>query len=155
MTWLPFIYIGLPAILLALGYAVGKTVELTHTRSLEQRESELAHIVWSNLRTVPGDWRIDTSELVQGQAVIGSDYFKSYASRIRNFFGGRHRSLETVMDRARREALVRMLGQAQASGAQAVWNVRLTTSDIVSGGRKGLIAAEVYAYGTALRFHTD
>lgn len=148
------LYIGAPVLLLIAGYSVGKTVELTHIRRLELREAGLAHIAWSNIRTVPDDWQISHSALVQGQAVIGSDHFKTFASGIRNLFGGRHRSLESIMDRARREALVRMLQEAEKLGAQAVWNVRLETSNIASGGGqgKGLIAAEIYAYGTALQF---
>ena len=147
------LYVGAPVILLILGFAVGKTVELTHVRSLELRESALAYIAWSNTRKLPTDWRVNESALVQGQAVIGSDHFKTFASGIRNLFGGRHRSLETIMERARHEALIRMLAEDEKMEAQAVWNVRIETSNIAFGGGngKGLIAAEIYAYGTALR----
>lgn len=157
MSVITALYVGAPVILLIVGFIVGKSVELTHFRSLEIREAALSHIAWSNLRTLPSDWRVESGALVHGQAVIGSDHFKTFASGIRNLFGGRHRSLETVMERARREALVRMLAEAERLGAHAVWNVRMETSNIASGGGlgRGLIAAEIYAFGTALRLASE
>lgn len=148
------LYFGIPLGLLFLGYLVGKSVELLHIRSLEQRELEFLEMPVTNFRRVPSQWRVVDSFYVDGQAVIGSDYFKTAASRVRNFFGGRVRTLESVMQRARREALLRMEKAAREAGADAVWNVRMETSTVVNGGgdRQGLIAAEIHAYGTALRF---
>ncbi len=138
---------------LIAGYAVGKTVEVLHLRSLERREKQMADIMVTNLRTIPENWNASDAAYVDGQAVIGADYFKVFASAVRNIFGGEVRSLETMMQRARREATLRMLDNARALGANSVWNVRMETSTIGrgTGGRKGLITAEIHVYGTALR----
>ena len=145
--------IGIFVFLVVLGYSVGSARERRHLRSLSERESQLGHIVYTNVRTIPSNWKVTNAALVDGQAVIASDYFKTLMAKLRNLFGGEVRSLETLMARARREAILRMLDQAAAMGASAVWNVRLETSTIGRGtGRKkgGLATAEIYAYGTAL-----
>ncbi|MBN2307689.1 MAG: heavy metal-binding domain-containing protein [Candidatus Hydrogenedentes bacterium] len=148
--------LGTPLGLLLLGYYVGSTTEKKHIRSLEQREAQHARIIRSTLRRVPANWRVSQAALVNGQAVIASDYFKMFAAKLRNFFGGEVRSLETLMDRARREATLRMLDEAAAMGANAVWNVRYETSTVGRGmGGKGAAMAEVYAYGTALRVESN
>ena len=141
-----------PLFFLGLGYIIGKTVENRHYRSLEQREATLGHIIVTNLKNVPVNVPIRLGTYVDGQAVIGSDYFKTFASTIRGFFGGEIKSLERIMERARREAIVRMKEAAFANGATHIYNLRLETSNIGRGmGRnKGLIMAEVHAYGTAV-----
>ena len=146
------IYLLFAVGMLALGYVIGITVENRHFRSLEEREAKLAHIITSNLKTVPVDQVIHRCMYVDGQAVIGSDYFKTFATKVRTFFGGEIRSLERIMERARREATVRMLEAAQMQGATHVYNVRLETSNIGRGmgANKGLIMAEVHVYGTAV-----
>jgi uncharacterized protein YbjQ (UPF0145 family) len=68
-----------------------------------------------------------------------------------NMVGGRIGVYETLMDRARREAIVRLRREAQAVGANVVWNVRLETAAI-GGGEKNEKAkgVEVIASGTAM-----
>ncbi len=140
-----------PVALIVLGYLVGSSVEKRHLRSLEEREAQYRHISWTNLRTVPPGQRCAKAALVDGQAVIASEYFKNVAAKLRNFFGGELRSMETLMQRARREAILRMVEKAAGMGASAVWNVRLETSTIGrGGGGRGAAMAEVHAYGTAL-----
>ena len=70
---------------------------------------------------------------------------------LRNFFGGRVSAYETLVDRARREATLRMKQQADAWGADTICNVRIETSSISKGAKGRVGAVEVYAYGTALR----
>jgi len=146
------VYLGLPVIFLIGGYAIGKTVENRHFRDLERREEIYKRIVRMTTKRIPSNWHANDPILVQGQAVIGSDYFKTFASQIRNLFGGRVRSLETLMERARREAMLRMLEEAREHGANAVINIREETSTIGRGyGRQGLASAEIFVYGTALK----
>jgi uncharacterized protein YbjQ (UPF0145 family) len=100
----------------------------------------------------PG-WIVDDAALVTGIAVVSIDYFKYVAASLRNFFGGRVTSYESLLDRARREALLRMKDAARARGATVIVNARLEISS-VSGfdtGARGARSAEVLAYGTALR----
>ncbi len=140
-----------PLTLLLLGYAVGKTVERRHLRSLDRREAALRHIVTSNLKQVTVNAPIVDVSYVDGQAVIGSDYFKTFASALKSLFGGEVKSLQTLMTRARREAHVRMLEKANEIGATLVCNIRFETSTVgARSGGAGLITAEIHAYGTAI-----
>ncbi len=136
---------------LALAYLIGSTVEKAHFRRLAQWEQRLAGILMSDMKHVPPNWRVDEASLVVGQAVIATDKFKVFTAGLRNLFGGRVRGYETLVERARREALVRMLWQAQQFGANVVWNVRVETSTI-QGKQEGKSGGvEVMAYGTAMK----
>ena len=142
---------GLPLGLLLAGWIIGSTVEASHFRKLAEWEQQLSGIMVSDMKRLPPNWRPSEATLVTGEAVIATDRFKVFAARIRNFFGGRVRSYETLVERARRQAIVRMLRQAQQYGANIVWNVRLETSTI-QGSQQGKSAGvEVMAYGTAMK----
>jgi hypothetical protein len=101
-------YVVLPILLISGGYGIGKSVEVMHHRSLDAREAALKHIQILNLKEIALGGPVRDVAYVDGQAVIGSDYFKTFASQIRSFFGGEMKSLQTIMSRARREAIVRM-----------------------------------------------
>lgn len=133
----------IPVLLLGSGWLVGGIRERSHLRSLDEREAALRlRVLVTQLKTPPPGV---SSQLVVGQAVMASDYFKTFAASVRAVFGGELRAFRPVMERARREALVRALEQAAASGADQVVNVRFTTSQI------GRMAVEVFCYGTAVR----
>ena len=74
--------------LFALGYGVGRWREYNHFRSIIRREGELADIKVTNLRHVPDPQTVDRCSIVTGDAVIATDYFKSFAASIRNIIGG-------------------------------------------------------------------
>ena len=141
--------LGITLLLLILGLVIGSTVESSHFRRLARREQALSRIVLSNLKRLPANWRAADGMLVTGEAVIATDYFKVFVASLRNLLGGRVRSYESLVERARREAVVRMLQGAQAAGANVVWNVRLETATIQGKGKSGGI--EVLAYGTAMK----
>jgi uncharacterized protein YbjQ (UPF0145 family) len=136
--------------MLAATYVAGTIVEKRHYRSIEKRERELRGLPAVAFKTPPCPVEdIAQSRLVYGSAVISIDYFKQLLASLRNLFGGRVRSYETLVDRARREAVLRM--KAMAGDAQLIVNVRLETSSIGSqANRKGVHCLEVLAYGTAL-----
>ena len=143
--------VGIPALLLGLGIFVGGYRERRHITSLDRREAKTKHVLVTNLKRIPDEERVDRVTLVEGEVVIATDYFKSFATAMRNLFGGEMRAVRSLMTRARREALLRMIEQAQALGAQEVWNVRFAFSNITQmSGNKGAIAVEIYAYGTAV-----
>jgi uncharacterized protein YbjQ (UPF0145 family) len=145
-------YIVLGVLPLFLGWVIGRTVERAHFRRLAQAEQQLSGIMVSDMKRLPPNWRPTEATLVTGEAVIATDYFKVFAAGLRNLFGGRVRSYETLVERARREAIVRMLRQARQFGANVVWNVRLETSTIQSSQQQGKSAGvEVMAYGTAMK----
>lgn len=84
--------------------------------------------------------------LVMGEVVIAADYFKTFAAGIRNLIGGEVRTYQTLLTRARREAKLRMIDEAQALGSELVINVRFEWSTV--GPR--LPSAEIFCYGTAI-----
>jgi uncharacterized protein YbjQ (UPF0145 family) len=144
--------IVIPVFLIGLGYGVGRYRERRHMQSLAVREADMSDIGVTNLKTVAQSEQVVDARLVCGQAVIASDYFKTFASGLRNLVGGRMKSYETLLLRARREATLRMLEEARAMGASEVWNIRLSTSTVgQSRGRRGSAPmAEIFAYGTAV-----
>jgi len=143
--------VGIPLGLLAMALLIGGAVERAHLRRLDRREQGLSGILISDQRWLPAGWRVSDGRVVVGECVIATDYFKVFVAGLRNLFGGRVRSYETLVGRARREALVRMLEQAAAAGCNVVWSVRIETSTIQGKqqGKSGGI--EVMAYGTAMR----
>lgn len=137
--------------LILVGFLVGKGVEMHHFRRLNQREAELKDIIVTNLKTVPEQFENSQPFLVMGSAVIATDYFKVFVSGLRGLFGGEMKAYVTLMERARREAMLRMLEQTRSQGAGVVWNVRYETSTMGGQRRKKPGGVEVLVYGTALK----
>ena len=151
MPWPVLIQIALPATLLILGFSIGTLVERAHFKRLARDEAALSHIVLSDLRTFPRPEASAPFGLVTGEVVIASDYFKTFAAALRKIVGGELRAYESLMARARREAMVRMMRSAADMGATHVVNVRFSTSNIGSMRRRGAAMVEMYASGTAVR----
>jgi len=142
---------GLPIFLILLGWIAGRTAEHRHLRSLERRERELSYMVVTDIKTFPalGDPQ-KYATLVTGEAVIATDYLKSFLAGLRKLVGGELGSYQSLMTRARREAVLRMLEAARRHGYNAVCNLRLNSADIGGmAGRKGVAMVEVFATGTA------
>jgi len=144
--------LGLVVFFIALGFIVGSVRERRHFKSLQIRESQYSDMILRNVKVVPDCDTVKRAMLVSGEAVIASDYFKSFAARLRNIVGGEMKTYETLMSRARREATLRMMEHARAGGAKEIWNIRYETSNIRSAsGRYGLgTSVEVFAFGTAV-----
>ena len=98
----------------------------------------------SNLEIVPGKRVIKHLGLVQGSTVRSKHLGKDILAGLKNIVGGELKSYTELLQEAREEATKRMIQQAQAVGANAVLNVRFSTSSITQG------AAELLAYGTAV-----
>ncbi len=131
-------------ILFSIGWGFGRHVERKHLQELDEQEHLLAHI------------RIDTNKfvesntqgaLISSNVVISHDYFKYVIAAIQNFFGGRLTSYESIVERARREAMVRLKQEAVRIGATHIMGVRLSTTEL--GMQGGMV--EVFAYGTAVK----
>lgn len=140
-------------VLLALGYSVGTFLEKRHYKSIKQRERQTLHVPTVSFGAKHNLPSAQEASLFVGSVVVSADYFKMFASSLRNLIGGRVVVYESLLDRGRREAILRMKEQAIAWGAGQVVNVRLETASIgnQNGGRKGLVAIEIVAYGTGLR----
>jgi len=136
--------------LIAIGYFAGTWAEKRHYRSIEQREKTYLHLPAITVKHVDvDDAKVQQVKLVYGSAVISIDYFKRILAGLRNIFGGTVKSYETLIDRARREALLRM--KEMASGSAMIVNVRIETSTIgKKAHRKSVGCLEAIAYGTAI-----
>ncbi len=136
-------------ILLSLGYGFGKWAESKHYKSILEREDELNALPAIASRFPPMKMKYD-QELVMGSVVISVDYFKRFLATLRNIFGGRVVAYETLIDRARREALLRMKEEARKRDAKMVFNIKYETASISKGVKNTIGSVEVLAYGTAL-----
>jgi uncharacterized protein YbjQ (UPF0145 family) len=138
--------------LLVLGYGAGSLAEKRHYKSIQQREQELLKMAVVTAEGSFPDGRVRTATLVTGSAVISIDYFKRLLAILRNIFGGRVKSYESLVDRARREAILRMKEEAKKKGAGMIINMRLETSTIGKNAnkKKQLGSVEAIAYGTAI-----
>ncbi|MFK7993171.1 MAG: YbjQ family protein [Granulosicoccus sp.] len=137
---------GLLVSLLVLGYLFGSIAEKRHYRRIIAREAKSADLPVIASRYPPED-RQYAQQLVSGNVVIASDYFKNFLAGLFNIFGGRVTPYESMLDRARRESVLRMKEAAARSGASYVFNIKFDTTR-VSAGRAS--AMEVLAYGTAM-----
>lgn len=137
-------------VLVVLGYFFGRRAENKHVKQLIERESVMNAIPAIASRIPPKGERYEQM-LVSGSVVIANDYFKSFVAGLRNLFGGKVSTYETLLDRARREAVLRMKDQAKAMGAEMVFNVKFEASNVSGQYSKRLPILEVHAYGTALK----
>lgn len=137
------------AALLALGYFFGRFYEKLHYKSIIKREAEYRHIAAIASRIPPVLQTPIISMLVTGSVVISVDYFKRFMASLRSLIGGKVVSYESLLDRARREAILRMKQRANELGANKVFNIKLETASISKNARGNIGSIEVLAYGTA------
>lgn len=140
-------------LLLALGFVSGKAIEHFHFQDLAKRERRLRRLPVLTTSRAPADWRIEDAMLLTGSVVISLDYWKRFAASIRQLFGGNVRSFETLFERARREALLRLKEATAAKGYDALIGVRFDSVELANkgGNGRGTAGVELIAVGTGLR----
>ncbi len=139
-------------VLLLIAFFTGEWLERRHFKSIRSREGRWQRLPAISFRTTPSAWQVTDTGLVMGNTVVSVDYFKRFLAGLRMIFGGRVRSYETLLDRARREALLRLKKDAIDRGYHAVINVRLETSRMANGkGGQGTAGVEILAFGTGLK----
>ncbi len=138
--------------LVVLGYFVGKSREASHYRSIQEREGKFASLpTVATKKPLPQEGELVDMKLVSGCTVISIDYYKRLIAGLRNIFGGNISSYETLVDRARRESVLRM--KEQCPDASQIINLRIETSSVFKNSGKGSVGSiEVIAYGTAVIF---
>ena len=99
----------------------------------------------SNIEQIPGKKIIEFYGVATGSTVRAKHLGKDILAGFKNLVGGELKSYTELLVEARQEALQRMVLEAQSMGANAVVNVRFSTSSVAQG------AAELFAYGTAVR----
>ena len=101
-------------------------------------------MIVSNMEEIPGKRVVQHLGIVQGSTVQAKNVFRDIGASLKNLVGGELKSYTDLMNEARQGALDRMKQEAEALGANAILNVRFSTSTITQG------AAEMLAYGTAV-----
>ncbi len=149
-------YVIAPVMLLG-AWISGGILERRHLKNLLLLESGSRGVLAITIEDLPPDWHVESSELVMGNVVISQDYFKRVAASIKGIFGGNIRVLEPLLERARREALIRMKGVAHARGYDTIINVRIETATLANSLRngKGTAGVEILAYGTAITLSNE
>lgn len=144
------INVALPIGLIILAMITGTILERRHFRRIEKREAALQNIPILNSKEYPTDYPVVESYMVAGSVVISIDYFKRFLARLRNIFGGEVRSYCSLLDRGRREAVLRM--KEQWPSTDLIVNMRVETSSISKGDKKTVGTIEVLVYGTGIRY---
>ena len=139
-----------------LGIFVGTYVEKKHLSSLDKREAALQHILVTDIN----NYEINVDESVQpqmiiGEVVISTDYLKTFLTKLKKILGGELRSFETLVERARREALMRVKEEAHMQGFDAICNLRLETSSLGDPlqGKNAIVAVGMLASATAYKLN--
>lgn len=140
-------------IFFAVVFFIGTQIEKNHYKTVKEKERSFANLPAVSSKKVVDLARVVDSQLVSGCIVVSNDAFKKLVAQIYNIFGGRVGVYETLFDRARREAILRMKEQARLFGADMVVNTRFETSRLgaVNSRNKGLGIFEILAYGTAIK----
>lgn len=142
------------AILLAVTWGIGRNIEKRHFHKIKQREIALIRnpIVSFGIKKWTSKRKIKSAELVTGEVVISADYFKWFVATIKTIFGGRLTTYESILDRARREAILRM--REKARNANIIVNARVETVMYNKNydGQQSIPMSAIIAYGTAITY---
>lgn len=130
-------------VLFFVGWHFGTMNERKHLSSLDEQEYLLGHVIISNERFFKPMVLTD-GQLVMGSVSIAQDRFKLVFAGLLSLFGKNLTVYESLLERGRREAIVRMKRTAHEHGYNQIYGVRIETSTIDGGG------VEVLAYGTAI-----
>jgi uncharacterized protein YbjQ (UPF0145 family) len=102
-------------------------------------------MILSNTEEIPGRTIREFYGVVTGSTVRAKHIGRDLMASLKNLVGGELKGYTELLQEARQEALERMSEQARSIGANAVVNVRFSTSSVAQG------AAELFAYGTAVK----
>ncbi|MEZ4288549.1 MAG: heavy metal-binding domain-containing protein [Polyangiales bacterium] len=146
-----FFNCGVPLVLFFVGWFVGRANEKRHYQSIHEREKKFLHQPAVTLKKPPEGQPIAKTQFVTGSVVISIDHFKRFMAALRLIFGGEVTTFSPLLDRARREAILRM--KENCPDADLFVGMRIVTSSISArSGRDAIGTVEVVAYGTALVF---
>jgi len=98
----------------------------------------------TNIEEIPGKTIITCHGVVSGSTVRAKHAGRDFMAGLKNIFGGELKGYTELLEESREQAIGRMKSQAQQMGANAIVNVRFSTSSVAAG------AAEIYVYGTAV-----
>ena len=102
-------------------------------------------MIITNIETVPGKSIVEHFGLVSGSIIRAKHLGKDLMAGLKNLVGGELKGYTQLLQESRKQAMERLIEQARQFGANAIVNIRFSTSSVAQG------AAELYAYGTAVR----
>jgi uncharacterized protein YbjQ (UPF0145 family) len=102
-------------------------------------------MIITNIETVPGKTVVEHFGLVSGSTIRAKHIGRDFMAGLKNLVGGELKGYTQLLQESREQAMARMIEEARLMGANAIVNVRFSTSSVAQG------AAELYAYGTAVR----
>lgn len=102
-------------------------------------------MILSNIEQIPGKTIVEHYGVVNGSTVRAKHFGRDMMASLKNIVGGELKGYTELLQEAREEAIKRMSAEAESLGANAIVNVRFSTSSVAQG------AAELYVYGTAVR----
>ncbi len=102
-------------------------------------------MIITNIETIPNREIVDHFGVVSGSTVRAKHVGRDMMAGLKNIFGGELEGYTELLNESREEAMDRMIRQAKSLGANAILNVRFSTSSVAAG------AAELYVYGTAVK----
>ncbi|HSO21085.1 MAG TPA: YbjQ family protein [Desulfosarcina sp.] len=108
--------------------------------------SDGGKMVITNIETIPGKTVVEHFGLVSGSTIRAKHIGRDFMAGLKNLVGGELKGYTQLLQESRQQAMDRMIEEARLLGANAIVNVRFSTSSVAQG------AAELYAYGTAVRF---
>ena len=148
------IQFGVFATLMVVGAFAGSYSEKRHFESIRKRELATVKFPTINFDFREEGQTIEQAGLVTGSVVVSLDYFKRILATLRGIVGGRVTTYEPLLDRGRREALLRLKEEARVKGYDSVINVRIETSSLASARAdgKGNAGIEILAFGTGIRY---
>ena len=137
-------------VVLAVTLVTGLVGARRHDRQIRRLEDETLTRPAVTFRSLPDERIVERIDLAQGSVVMGVDYSRRFFASLKHLFGGELGYHSSMLDRARREALLRM--KKSVPDADLYLNTRLETAALagVSGNATGVV--EIVAYSTAIRF---
>jgi len=102
-------------------------------------------MIITTTNSVPGRETAEVLNVVHGSTVRARNAIKDIGANLKNIIGGELKQYTNLQTAARKQAMERMIAEAEKLGADAILNLRLSTSVITQG------ASEILAYGTAVK----
>jgi uncharacterized protein YbjQ (UPF0145 family) len=123
----------------------GKTQAVKPESVQSVRTADGEEMIITNIETVPGKSIVEHFGLVSGSTIRAKHLGKDLMAGLKNLVGGELKGYTQLLQESRKQAMERLIEQARQFGANAIVNIRFSTSSVAQG------AAELYAYGTAVR----
>lgn len=139
-------------VITALWLFFGKHIEKKHYASIVEREETYKNIVVLSDKDLQGIKNVEGDGVMMSEGtVVSIDAFKKLMAAFVNLFGGRMKAYESLVDRARREAVLKLKQSAHEAGNNCIANLRIETSSISKNAKQTVGSVEAMAYGTAIK----